>query len=151
MPDFRSDPSESPEGKGIARRAWDAYVDALRPVSDPIAQIVGRKITEDLVGFWVMWHLCGGFEGLERYGMHKSTIWRKVAKFRTVTGKHPDEYRFAGITIDRGAAWGALTGDATTADDAADQAVTDDAPESPVNRAGPRPARARRSRAKAKV
>jgi hypothetical protein len=109
--DFRADPSETPEGKGVARRAWDAYVDALRPVSDPVAQIVARKITADIVGFWVMWHLCGGFEGLERYGMHKATIWRKVKKFRLVTGKHPDEYKFTGINIDRGAAWGALIND----------------------------------------
>jgi hypothetical protein len=116
VPDFRADPSDSPEGKGIARRAWDAYVEALRPVSDPVAKMVGRKVSEDLVGFWVLWHLCGGFEGLQRYGMHKSTIWRKVAKFRTVTGKHPDEFTFTGITIDRGAAWGALIEDDPEAD-----------------------------------
>ncbi len=114
MTDFRADPSDSPEGKAIARSAWDAYVEALRPVSDPVAQIVARKITGDIVGFWVMWHLCGGFEGLERYGMHKATIWRKVKKFRLVTGKHPDEYKFTGITIDRGAAWGALLGAEST-------------------------------------
>jgi len=108
--DFRADPSESPEGKGLARRAWDGYVKAVgvatRPAIEPVAFTYARYKVGDLVGFWVLWHLYGGFEGLEtRYGMHRSTIWRKVAKFRKVFGAHPDEYRFDGITIDTESFW----------------------------------------------
>ena len=66
---------------------------------------VGTQIVEDLIGFWVMWHLYGGFEGLEEFGMHKSTIWRKVARFRKITGSHPDVYQMPGITIDPKAYW----------------------------------------------
>jgi hypothetical protein len=121
VPDFRSQPSDSPEGKGIARAAWDAYVKGLNrvagPVIDPAAAIWARRITEDLIGFWVLWHLCGGFDGLQRYGMHKSTIWRKVRKFRIVTGKHPDEFEFTGVHVDREAAWGDLAAQPQKTDD----------------------------------
>lgn len=115
--DFRSDPSESPEGKGTARRVWDAYVAGVnkagRPLVEPMAMAYSRQRVGDLVGFWVLWHLYGGFDGLEQtYGMHRSTIWRKVAKFRKVFGAHPDEYRFEGITIDTPRFWNAALADA---------------------------------------
>ncbi len=65
MTDFRSDRMETPEGKGIARRAWDAYAEKVE--SSAVAQTLARKIAipiaTDLVGFWVLWHLEGGFEG----------------------------------------------------------------------------------------
>ena len=32
----------------------------------------------DLFGFWLLWHLEGGFEGLERLGMNRATIYRKI-------------------------------------------------------------------------
>ncbi|MFZ2055988.1 MAG: hypothetical protein WAV54_01075 [Acidimicrobiales bacterium] len=112
-PDFRSDPMETPEGKGIAKRAWEAYAGVIQktiyrplaPFLDPMNESLSCQVVEDLLGFWVMWHLYGGFEGLERFGMHKSTIWRKVARFRRVIGVHPDEYEMPGITIDPGQYW----------------------------------------------
>ena len=62
MPDFRSDRMESPEGKGIARRAWDAYAGAVR--GSPVVQTMARKLAVpvaiDLQGFWLVWHLEGG-------------------------------------------------------------------------------------------
>ena len=57
---------------------------------------LGSQVVEDMIGFWVMWHLYGGFEGLEEFGMHKSTIWRKVARFRKMTGSTPRRVRDAG-------------------------------------------------------
>ncbi len=103
----------SPEGGGKARKAWDAYAravnktitPALAPFLKPATDPVGRQIVEDLIGFWVMWHLYGGFEGLEQFGMHKSTIWRKVARFRQVTGEHPDLFEMPGVSIDAKAYW----------------------------------------------
>lgn len=116
-PDFRSDPSEWVEGKGRARRAWDLYAKAvnkrvtpvLKPVLEPAAAAVARTGVEDLVGFWVLWHLYGGFEGLERYGYHRATIFRKVKRFRVIFGSHPDEYAFPGINVDPKAYWAAAT------------------------------------------
>ena len=73
-PDYRSDPMESPEGQGIARKAWKAYVKAVDRRTPPFVkgriesalEPLATQTVEDLIGFWVMWHLYGGFEGLER-------------------------------------------------------------------------------------
>jgi hypothetical protein len=107
--DFRSDPMATPEGAGKARKAWEAYsglvnrhvTPFIKPAVDPVA----RSMVEDLIGFWVMWQLYGGFEGLEEFGMHKSTIWRKIARFRKMTGEHPDVFEMPGVTIDPKAYW----------------------------------------------
>lgn len=120
MPDFRSDRSESPEGRGLARRAWDAYAKKVNataaakkvnavavPALEPSIRRYATGVTVDMVGFWMMWHLHGGFEGLVKFGMHPSTVWRKVNRFRTLFGEHPDEYRFPGVTIDATAYWDA--------------------------------------------
>jgi hypothetical protein len=102
--DFRSERMPTPEGKGIARRAWDAY--ALTVRAHPATQALARKIAVgpamDLTGFWLMWHLEGGFEGLRKLGMSRASIYRRVKLFRIVTGKHPDEYTMPGVTVDVG-------------------------------------------------
>ena len=109
MSDFRSDKMPSAEGRGRARRAWDAYVRATNVVVQPLVektplgdgiQSFSANTVSDLVGFWVMWHVYGGFEGLQGVGMSRSSIFRKVALFRRVFGAHPDEHSFPGITID---------------------------------------------------
>jgi hypothetical protein len=114
--DFRTDPMESPEGRGIARtKAWQqyrAFVDrnvtpVIAPFVKPAVAPVARQMVEDMIGFWVMWHLYGGFEGLEGFGMHKSTIWRKVSRFRQMTGEHPDEFKMPGVEIDAAKYWAA--------------------------------------------
>ena len=61
---------DSPEGKGLAKRAWDKYAGAVNktitpavmPLIRPGVQAVARQQVVDLVGFWLMWHLHGGFE-----------------------------------------------------------------------------------------
>ena len=85
-PDYRSEPMESPEGKGIARRAWQAYADAVNrsPLAAPLAKLLGpygAATAVDLMGFWLVWHLEGGFEGLQRLGMSRATIYRKLAQY----------------------------------------------------------------------
>lgn len=120
MSDFRSAPMPSSEGRGRARAAWEAYTrvtskylePALEatPVGDAIRSVSANTVS-DLVGFWVLWHSYGGFEGLQGLGMSRSSIFRKVATFRRVFGAHPDEYNFPGITIDLEAAGTAPGGD----------------------------------------
>ena len=115
--DFRSDPMETPEGQGIAKKAWKAYVKAVDRRTPPFVRAKmqsalepwGSQYVEDMIGFWVMWHLYGGFEGLIEFGMNKSTIWRKVARFRRMTGEHPDVFVMPGITIDPKAYWASST------------------------------------------
>jgi len=94
----------SPEGHGTAKnkfqRAWSAYVDVLRPVSDPVARVLGRELTFDLMGFWLTWQLHGGFEGMQRdVGMSRSAVYRRVSAFRRATGKHPDDFALPGVTL----------------------------------------------------
>jgi len=107
--DFRADPSDTPEGKGRARQAWDAYSKGVNAVAAPLLEPAinrwARSMTIDLMGFWLAWHLHGGFEGLVVGGMHPSTVWRKVKRFRTAFGQHPDEFRFPGVTVDAKQYW----------------------------------------------
>jgi hypothetical protein len=106
--DFRTDPMPSVEGQGNAqsgwRRAWDAYSStvnrAARPAAEPAARWIATRTTEDMVGFWLIWHLEGGFEGLQRLGMSRSAIYRRISRFRKIFGEHPDVYRFPGVTVD---------------------------------------------------
>jgi len=95
---------ESPEGRGIARRAWDAYADAVGKVSAPVVEPFARKlavpVAMDLAGFWLLWHVEGGFEGLRRMGMSRSSIYRRISLFRRFFGVHPDEYEMPGVKLD---------------------------------------------------
>ena len=104
MADFRSERMESPEGRGIARRAWDAYADAVgkrvEPMVEPVARRIAAPVGVDLMGFWLTWHLEGGFEGLRELGMSRSAIYRRVSLFRQTTGVHPDEFTIPGVDLD---------------------------------------------------
>ncbi len=123
-PDFRSDPSESPEGKGIAhgRRTsfWHSVPENVRAellAESPYASFdelpgfvrddIAEAVVEDaeLIGFWVAWHRAGGFVGLELGGWHRATIYRKIRRFRSRFGSHPDEFRFSWVTLDLERAW----------------------------------------------
>ncbi|MFH1330024.1 MAG: hypothetical protein ABIJ48_05145 [Actinomycetota bacterium] len=55
--------------------------------------------TEDMVGFWVCWHVYGGFEGLKRAGWNERTIFRRLKKFRLVFHTHPDDFKLPGVTV----------------------------------------------------
>jgi hypothetical protein len=108
---------ETPEGQGVAKKAWEAYVKAVdrrippfvRTRVDSVVEPWSNQFVEDMIGFWVMWHLYGGFEGLVEFGMNKSTIWRKVARFRKMTGEHPDVFVMPGIEIDQKTYWSSST------------------------------------------
>jgi hypothetical protein len=95
---------ETPEGRGIARKAWDAYADTVTRVGGPALQPLVRRVAApaavDLVGFWVVWHLHGGFEGLRQLGMSRASIYRRIKLFRSSFGAHPDEYELPGVRLD---------------------------------------------------
>lgn len=107
--DLRSSRMPSAEGRGRARAAWDAYQDGakkvLDPALDPIARHYASGTASELIGFWVLWHVHGGFAGLLKWGMPRTTIFRKVKRFREIFGVHPDEQEFPGISIDVAAYW----------------------------------------------
>lgn len=111
--DFRSDRMSSPEGKGIARRAWEQYAATVNrvagPAVQPLAERIAAPMAVDLMGFWLVWHLEGGFAGLRRIGMSRSSIYRRIKMFRRAYGQHPDEFRLAGVRLDLAeyaAVWG---------------------------------------------
>lgn len=108
MSDFRAQRMPSPEGNGNAagrwRQAWDAYSRAVKGVAEPalkpVVEPLALRMVEDLVGFWLLWQLEGGFEGLQRMGMSRSAIYRRIASFRKHFGAHPDDFAFPGVSID---------------------------------------------------
>ena len=125
--DYRTDKAGSIEGRAVARRRWFAFLGSLRKdlldasgwmdggVADFInthaSRVERREMSDrareasELMGFWVAWHLAGGFEQLEAAGWHRATIFRKVKRFRDQYGVHPDEYEFPWLTIDCERAW----------------------------------------------
>jgi hypothetical protein len=123
MPDYRTEPSASPEGDAVAANRWAAWTrDNLDPIvrAEPDEQRYGwdqlgpadvdgmasRVVTEsEMIGFWVAWHRAGGFAGLERGGWDRSTIFRKVRRFRSYFGIHPDNARFPWMRVDWQQCW----------------------------------------------
>ena len=105
----------SPEGEGRARSAlesaWDSYYEANRTVNKPllsafpgITKLFRGRINStmfDLFGFWILWRLVGGFEGLQQnLGMSRSSVYRRISQFRASFGEHPDVFEFPGVTVD---------------------------------------------------
>jgi hypothetical protein len=123
-PDFRSEKMDSPEGRGLAYNRWAGFHHAIpddvlaevydhaRPshiedFDEAIRDEIAAAVLDDseLIGFWVAWHKAGGFANLERGGWHRATIFRKLRRFRSRFGAHPDEYDFAWITLDLTRTW----------------------------------------------
>lgn len=106
----------SAEGRGLAQsrfqQAWEAYQRGSRTAVEPAARWIALRLTEDLAGFWLIWQLEGGYEGLRRLGLSRSAIYRRIARFRQTFGAHPDEYSFPGVTIDVDAYLAGTTRDA---------------------------------------
>lgn len=119
MADFRSSRMPSPDGNGRAKEAfanaWLKYAKAMEPITRPIASPIAREATFDIYGFWIVWNLIGGFEGLQKpvseggLGMSRSAVYRRIQMFRIATGTHPDDFAVPGITIDIDAYVEALT------------------------------------------
>jgi hypothetical protein len=125
MPDYRSEKMDSPEGGGRALGHWRRFIDRVDPDALDVAA-EGRDLAtpfeelpedvqeemaieaierSELVGFWVAWHLAGGFSRLEGGGWNRSTIFRKIRRFRAVFGDHPDSYRFDWLKLDPAKVW----------------------------------------------
>src|SRR3954451_3840525 len=98
--DYRKQRMPSAEG---VRRAWAAYQAAVTKIAEPavrpLAQKAAGALVVDLAGFWLTWHLEGGFEGLQRIGMSRASIYRRVKLFRKFFGAHPDEFEFPGVQV----------------------------------------------------
>ncbi len=121
--DFRSDKSDSAEGGRVAVNRWAGYhhhldedivaqafstpAQSMEELDPEIRDALAGDALErsELIGFWVAWHLAGGFDNLERGGWHRATIFRKIRRFRATYGAHPDEFVFPWIHLDLDTAW----------------------------------------------
>jgi hypothetical protein len=96
----------SPEGHGIARARWEASPDGQSGATaapldlNRFERWAAAPVVIDLAGFWVMWHLRGGYEGLREMGLSRSSIYRRISAFRKTYGAHPDEFVWPGIELD---------------------------------------------------
>ena len=105
----------TPEGEGRAKSAmesaYETYFKANKAVNRrlfaafPELRSALRGYTAarmfDLFGFWLLWRLMGGFEGMQKsLGLSRTGMFRRIAAFREVFGEHPDVYEFPGVTID---------------------------------------------------
>ncbi len=72
----------------------------MPPAAKTQAVNLASRLIEDQIGFWLMWQLEGGYEGLRRLGMSRSAIYRRVTAFRRRWGVQPDDFSLPGVTID---------------------------------------------------
>jgi len=123
QPDLRAEPSASPEGDAKAAARFSTWARAnLDPIVEPEPPAEGygmdrlgevdrdrmaaRAIKEsELIAFWIAWHRAGGFAQLERGGWDRSTIFRKLKRFRLFYGIHPDDATFPWLGADFERAW----------------------------------------------
>ena len=80
---------ESPEGRGIAAASLGCVCVGGEGVP-PAVQGLSRKLALPRfrliwMGFWLVWHLEGGFEGLRGLGMSRASIYRRIKLFRIAT------------------------------------------------------------------
>ncbi len=74
--------------------------------AEAVAELARRVVEEsDLLGFYIAWHLAGGFANLQKAGWHRATIHRKISRFRNRYGRHPDEFRLPWLRLDLQKAW----------------------------------------------
>jgi hypothetical protein len=76
-------------------------------VPDEVLEEMAKRVREDseLLGFYIAWHRAGGFANLQSAGWHRATIHRKIRRFRSRFGSHPDEFRLPWLTLDLEKAW----------------------------------------------
>lgn len=104
----------SPEGEGRAKSslesAYETYYKANKSINkrifgafpelrNALRGYAGARLI-DLLGFWLVWQVCGGFEGTQKaLGISKSQMFRRIALFREAFGEHPDVCEFPGVSI----------------------------------------------------
>lgn len=68
----------------MSNEAWDAWVRLAGqlPGVQAASKAVSRGIVQRLVGFYVLWHLCGGLDALISSGiLSRATAYREKVEF----------------------------------------------------------------------
>jgi hypothetical protein len=71
---------------------WDTYLGVVQAVAGPAVSQVAASTVSRLVGFWVMWHLTGGYEGMRSLGWGKTATWKNRIQFRDVFGVDVEDF-----------------------------------------------------------
>jgi len=123
--DLRAARSDSSEGTGLAKARRERFLGSYEPSdragvgSGPTFRGIDPSIVDEVrdvhademvssaadIGFWIAWHQAGGFEALERLGWHRTTIFRKLKRFRSRFGEHPDSWNPGWISLDLERLW----------------------------------------------
>jgi hypothetical protein len=85
----------------------DSLDEFANDVPNELLEEINAQAIEDaeLLGFYIAWHLAGGFEKLQKAGWHRTTIHRKMRRFRARYGTHPDEFSLPWLKLDLPKAW----------------------------------------------
>jgi hypothetical protein len=60
---------------------------------EPLAKEVAGATVQRMVGFWVMWHLAGGFEGLLATGwLSQTAVYRSRGEFHRIMGMEVEAF-----------------------------------------------------------
>ena len=52
---------------------------------EPLAKEISGRVVQRMVGFWVMWHLAGGFDGLIATGwLSRTAVYRSRGEFHRI-------------------------------------------------------------------
>lgn len=123
--DLRAARSDSSEGTGLAKARRERFLGSYEPSdrvgvgSGPTFRGIDPSIVDEVrdahademvssaadIGFWIAWHQAGGFEALERLGWHRTTVFRKLKRFRARFGQHPDAWNPGWISLDLERLW----------------------------------------------
>jgi len=63
-----------------------AYKALIKKIMGPLPAVYGTNTVQRLIGFFVVWHLMGGQDGLVAKGWTRNNIWRSRKDFRNVFG-----------------------------------------------------------------
>ena len=79
---------------GSSTRARDFFASVGRRAGlEPVAAAISGAVVQKLLGFWVMWHLAGGFDGLMAKGWTSRTaIYRSRAEFHRFMGMEVEAF-----------------------------------------------------------
>lgn len=73
-----------------------AMVGGMIPGVPALSQGIARQSVQRLLGFWMLWHLSGGRQGLLSNGiMASSTVYRQENEFRAVFGEDVQDWGLA--------------------------------------------------------
>lgn len=63
------------------------------PVIGTVAKQVSARKVQRLLGLWVMWHTCGGFDGLvDQKFIPRTTLYQNLGEFQQLFGVHIDDW-----------------------------------------------------------